>query len=859
MAEIDKAAEARRKAQRNGEEDPVVIAQRFLNIYRQIHIFTPERKAAFNKMLLELPADIRGLFGSLPGGALLQDYVDELAEKEGVEKSKAPTAANVDDEEVSKAKILATALAEAQAQATAKIQAAPAAAAPAAGVIAAAPSKLSLDKDFAATFAATLADAMQKNNAAQKDDIRNIIQTLGQTQLQIVKVLQNESAQQRQEMQSIYKAISESEKKIAAASGQPQAALAAASDETQNLIKVLVSGQQQLAQRLGKVEAAAEAISTKAAAPAQAPQPAPAALSEDGFKQISQAILNSQENFGKTIAVLSERQKNDTLEIARLINESQQQMMNFMVQHNTLNQNSGNAAASSNNANNIQINTTDYSQQLNQIVEKLANLQISVSLPESAFATAPAAPAAVPAAAPVSAATPIAANFDFDGEKIGKMLQDAVATQSELYREMAKSQTEELGSMITLALKESQKLSTQSLIEALKANPVIVQTPANTAAENSSGAYNRPFAHGHGPVGEPEIDDIIDISEITPPRHVRMSDNLPHLQPAPETFETKGISPDKDEAPAEEPAAQAAPLFELADDQPEEAAEQPDIPAAETFSAADVTEEPAPKKKKKKKSAEAELSEVLAAPAAEIELADTDIALPDEDFPLTTESETAPDMIEEVPVEETAPEARDETDGERDILSAMTASAPPMDELPSDEELGLDDTDDDFINTTADENIGANWLGSVEEESSAEASDFAPVLADNEFSADDWGFGSGEAETKTAPAAAAAFDDAEEAVDTESGASDGEGEEWVWEYIEDEPEAANINYGNDNLEPILQQSAVCCGDLFYQNPSFDGATISANTLPQGAAYNLSITDSAAGAEDDPYQKGVIKD
>ena len=87
--ELDKTSEARRKAQRNGEEDPVVVAQRFLNIYRQLHIFNPEKKEAFNHMLLELSPQIRGLFGQLPGGAMLQDYVDELAEKKGVEKSAA--------------------------------------------------------------------------------------------------------------------------------------------------------------------------------------------------------------------------------------------------------------------------------------------------------------------------------------------------------------------------------------------------------------------------------------------------------------------------------------------------------------------------------------------------------------------------------------------------------------------------------------------------------------------------------------------------------------------------------------------------------------------------------------------------
>ena len=87
VLENDKTTEARRKAMRNGEEDPLVVAQRFLNIYRQMHIFSPERKEAFNKMLLELSPEIRGLFSSLPGGIMLQDYVDDLAEKNGVQKS----------------------------------------------------------------------------------------------------------------------------------------------------------------------------------------------------------------------------------------------------------------------------------------------------------------------------------------------------------------------------------------------------------------------------------------------------------------------------------------------------------------------------------------------------------------------------------------------------------------------------------------------------------------------------------------------------------------------------------------------------------------------------------------------------
>ena len=69
------------------EDDPIIIAQRFLNIFRQLHIFTAERKEAFNRMILEQTPEVRGMFGSLPGGAVLQQYVDDLEEKSGIIRS----------------------------------------------------------------------------------------------------------------------------------------------------------------------------------------------------------------------------------------------------------------------------------------------------------------------------------------------------------------------------------------------------------------------------------------------------------------------------------------------------------------------------------------------------------------------------------------------------------------------------------------------------------------------------------------------------------------------------------------------------------------------------------------------------
>ena len=67
-------------------------------------------------MILEQPAEIRGMFSSLPGGAVLQQYVDELEEKNGLVRSTPDAAPQADYEEETRAKILATALAEANNQ-----------------------------------------------------------------------------------------------------------------------------------------------------------------------------------------------------------------------------------------------------------------------------------------------------------------------------------------------------------------------------------------------------------------------------------------------------------------------------------------------------------------------------------------------------------------------------------------------------------------------------------------------------------------------------------------------------------------------------------------------------------------------
>ncbi|MFR3313739.1 MAG: hypothetical protein ACLTT2_05880 [Alphaproteobacteria bacterium] len=479
------------KRPRNGEEDPIIIAQRFLNIFRQLHIFSEEKKESFNKMLLEQPAEIRGALRSLPGGGLLQDYIDDLESKAGI-VSEQPAAAPVEmaDEEVAKAKILATALAEAQLQATAKmqqtqpqpaavqpqVQAAPApTAAPAAMM--SAPSKVEMGDNFAKELAAALSTAIQTNNNAQKEDIKEMIKTLGETQLEIVKVLQNENAERKEEAEGLTRMLTESQAQIAqllsernniaatnesASVGQTQTQQAN-SEENMQILKVLAKSQIMIAQALNKPQ---QPASPQPAETLTAEQPKPAANDDinmqllklmaasqqhiaktlstieersqnsDG-REVIQALENSQLQFARALETITENHKNDTLAISQAITTSQQELAKMFVQYNTQNnmQNRNETANSNNNANNIQINTADYSAQLNLIADKLSAVQ------------------------------------SFNTQAFEEVMAQTVKAQSELYRDVALAQTKELSSIISLALKESQQMSTENIIKVLKEMP----------------------------------------------------------------------------------------------------------------------------------------------------------------------------------------------------------------------------------------------------------------------------------------------------------------------------------------------------------------------------------------------------
>ena len=80
----DEIKSLRRNKKVAGIEDPIVIVQRLLNVYRQLHILDEKQREDFDKMVLQQPPEIRHMCSTLPGGSLLQEYVDELEEKYGV-------------------------------------------------------------------------------------------------------------------------------------------------------------------------------------------------------------------------------------------------------------------------------------------------------------------------------------------------------------------------------------------------------------------------------------------------------------------------------------------------------------------------------------------------------------------------------------------------------------------------------------------------------------------------------------------------------------------------------------------------------------------------------------------------------
>ena len=74
---------------KSAEEAPILVAQRYLNIFRQVHIFNKAKRDQFDDELLALPPVITDFFKRMPGGRLLVEHIEDVKTERGISFVKA--------------------------------------------------------------------------------------------------------------------------------------------------------------------------------------------------------------------------------------------------------------------------------------------------------------------------------------------------------------------------------------------------------------------------------------------------------------------------------------------------------------------------------------------------------------------------------------------------------------------------------------------------------------------------------------------------------------------------------------------------------------------------------------------------
>ena len=69
---------------KSGEEAPILVAQRYLNIFRQVHIFNKAKRDQFDDELLALPNSVMDYFKRMPGGRLLVEHIEDVKTERGI-------------------------------------------------------------------------------------------------------------------------------------------------------------------------------------------------------------------------------------------------------------------------------------------------------------------------------------------------------------------------------------------------------------------------------------------------------------------------------------------------------------------------------------------------------------------------------------------------------------------------------------------------------------------------------------------------------------------------------------------------------------------------------------------------------
>ncbi len=219
MAEGINSSASFGQSKNDSEELPIIVAQRFLNIFRQLHIFSDERRESFNKMLLELPPEVKNIFQSLPGGTPLQEYLEDLEQKsKGLEPlahnhkkgssnilqdalSEAQISANSGGEGIINsdnfARILASSLAQSNAEIIRELQNSRPATVPSGGtggentnISFDGPMKLIADESFTNIISQALAEAMENSERKRLEDNKIITRSFMELQENLTKLIE---------------------------------------------------------------------------------------------------------------------------------------------------------------------------------------------------------------------------------------------------------------------------------------------------------------------------------------------------------------------------------------------------------------------------------------------------------------------------------------------------------------------------------------------------------------------------------------------------------------------------------------------------------------------------------------------
>ena len=140
------------------EEDPILVAQRYLNIFHQIHIFNATRKAEFDQSLLAMPTKIKELLAAIPGGRVLLEHIKEIEETRGINSGSTSEliAQNIEEEKKS--------IDNVQQHPTNS-----------------GGGTLTLSTDFADSLAKSLATALQNNNVAANGSMNELAAVLNKS------------------------------------------------------------------------------------------------------------------------------------------------------------------------------------------------------------------------------------------------------------------------------------------------------------------------------------------------------------------------------------------------------------------------------------------------------------------------------------------------------------------------------------------------------------------------------------------------------------------------------------------------------------------------------------------------------